>query len=304
VDHDQNFKNLVLDYPREAIAFFAEAEARNITPDVRITPVREEQLKERLGERFRELDVPLFVEWPDGRRGALVFIIEEESDPKRFSIHRLVHYCTDISELLSTLRVVPVVVFLRGSPNHRSLSLGGDHDTYLSFHYLSIELSILPYQRYRDSTNIVVRLNLPNMRYAPEEKVEVYAAAVRGLASLEPDPERQRKYADFVDVYTALDDTERQRYEREYPDEAQIMSSFSHRFREEGMQKGMQEGMQEGMQKGMQQGEALALLRQMRRKFGDVPDTARRRVEAADADTLLEWLDRILTAKSIDDVIH
>jgi hypothetical protein len=30
--------------------------------------MRGEQLKERLGERCRELDVPLLVEWPDGRR--------------------------------------------------------------------------------------------------------------------------------------------------------------------------------------------------------------------------------------------
>ena len=28
--HDQNFKNLILDYPREAIALFAAAEARAI----------------------------------------------------------------------------------------------------------------------------------------------------------------------------------------------------------------------------------------------------------------------------------
>jgi hypothetical protein len=59
MDHDQNFKNLVLDYPRQALAFFAVSEAQHLTPEVRITPVREEQLKERLGERFRELDIPL-----------------------------------------------------------------------------------------------------------------------------------------------------------------------------------------------------------------------------------------------------
>jgi hypothetical protein len=59
MDHDQNFKNLVLDYPRQALAFFAASEAQHLTPEVRITPVREEQLKERLGERFRELDIPL-----------------------------------------------------------------------------------------------------------------------------------------------------------------------------------------------------------------------------------------------------
>lgn len=70
MSHDQHFKNLVLDYPREALAFFAAAEAQQLTPEVRITPVREEQLKERLGERFRELDIPLLVETkpPSGPR--------------------------------------------------------------------------------------------------------------------------------------------------------------------------------------------------------------------------------------------
>jgi len=66
--HDQNFKNLILDYPRQALEFFAEQEAVGLDQQVRITPIRQEQLKERLGDRFRELDVPLLVEWPDGRR--------------------------------------------------------------------------------------------------------------------------------------------------------------------------------------------------------------------------------------------
>ena len=65
--HDQNFKNLILDYPRQALAFFAEAEALDLPSEVRITPVRQEQLQERLGERFCELDTPLLVEWPKGQ---------------------------------------------------------------------------------------------------------------------------------------------------------------------------------------------------------------------------------------------
>ncbi|WP_211090132.1 hypothetical protein [Pseudothauera nasutitermitis] len=99
VSHDQNFKNLILDYPRQALAFFAPGEAGGIDDSVRITPIRQEQLKSRLGDRFHELDVPLLVEWPDGRREALLFLFEEESDPARFSIHRLGRYCLDLAEL-------------------------------------------------------------------------------------------------------------------------------------------------------------------------------------------------------------
>jgi hypothetical protein len=288
MSHDQNFKNLILDYPRQALAFLAEAEARRITPEVRITPIRQEQLQERLGERFRELDVPLLVEWPTGERAALLFVIEEESDPRRFSLLRLAHYCLDIAELAGTRRVVPVVVFLRGGPTERMLELGGDAETYLHFHFISVELAAIPYRRYRDSDNLVARLNLPNMRYDPAERVDVYAAAVRGLASLEPDPERQLKYADFIDIYSVLDDNERQRYESEYPAEARAVSTYFQMARQEGRQ----------------EGEALVLLRQIRLKFGAIPDEARRRIEQADADTLLVWSERVLTADRIDDIIH
>jgi hypothetical protein len=41
--HDQSFKNLILDYPREALAFFAAEEAAALDPAVRVVPLRQEQ---------------------------------------------------------------------------------------------------------------------------------------------------------------------------------------------------------------------------------------------------------------------
>ena len=94
---------------------------------MRIVPVREEQLKENLCNSHRELDTPLLVEWPDGRRAALLFAFEEETQPRRFSVHRLAHYCLDLAELFETDRVVPVVIFLHAGSFARELHLGGDH---------------------------------------------------------------------------------------------------------------------------------------------------------------------------------
>ena len=124
MSHDQNFKNLILDYSRQALEFFAPAEAAVIPPTARIVPVRQEQLQERLGERFRELDTPLLVEWPDGSQEAILFVLEEESDPRRFSIRRLAHYCLDLSELIGIDRIVPVVIFLRPGNYPLELRLG------------------------------------------------------------------------------------------------------------------------------------------------------------------------------------
>ena len=304
MNHDQNFKNLILDYPREALAFFAAEESAGVDASARIIPIREEQLKERLGERFRELDVPLLVEWSDGRREAILFVLEEETDPARFSIHRLAHYCLDLAELFETERVVPVVIFLRGDIPQRELILGGDRHDYLTFRYLHCALATLPFDQHRDSDNLVVRLNLPNMRYAPGRRIEVYAQAVRGLADLEADPEKRLKYLDYIDIYTNLSDTERERYEREYPTEAEIMMTFTERVRQQSEQIGEQRGELRGERRGEQKGEARLLLRLVGLKYGEVPDDTRRRIEAADAETLLIWSDRILTAECIDDIFR
>ena len=45
------------------------------------------------------------------------------------------------------------------------------------------------------------------------------------------------------------------------------------------------------------------LVRLFERKFGPLAEHHRRRLEQADAEILLEWGDRMLTADSIDDVL-
>ncbi len=63
ITHDQNFKNLILDYPLDALEFFAAEEAKHISADTRVIPIRQEQLKDRLGDHFHELDTPVLVEY-------------------------------------------------------------------------------------------------------------------------------------------------------------------------------------------------------------------------------------------------
>ena len=216
MNHDQNFKNLILDYPHAALAFFAGKEGADLPKTVRILPIRQEQLQERLGERFRELDIPLLVEWPDGRREVMLFVLEEETDPKRFSVYRLAHYCLDLAELVGTDRVVPVVIFLQPGRFRRDPDLHGRHASYLRFSFIACELAAFPAERYFTSTNIVARLNLLNMRYDPTQRVEVYARAQDGLAELESDPEKCLKYADFSEAYANLSEDEWVCYCEEY----------------------------------------------------------------------------------------
>jgi hypothetical protein len=293
--HDQNFKNLILDYPVQALELFSPEEAACLDDSVRILPLRQEQLKERLGDRFRELDVPLLAEWPDGRREALLFVLEEETNPKRFSIHRLAHYCLDLAELCQTERVVPVVIFLNTSGREPTdLYLGSERHTYLSFHYLRCALPELKAEDYWHSNNLIARLCLSLMSWTQSQKFEVYARATQGLTTLEPDPEKQLKYLDFIDIYSALDDNEMAQYQQQYPQETTTMASLSERLRAEGMEKGMERGLHQGVEG--------TLRKLIQLKFGHLPEWANDRLLQATDEQLDQWVTNILSAEQLEDL--
>jgi len=297
--HDQNFKNLILDYPRQALQFFAPEEAVDIDESVVITPIRQEQLKNRLGDRFFELDVPLKVEWPDGRRAAMLFLLEEETDPARFSIHRLAVYCASLAEPMETDRVVPIVIFLRaGKRLRRELALGGDRLTFLSFRYIACVLPEMPAEQHKDSANIVARITLPTMQYIREQVIDVVAWALRGLDALEPDGEKRLKYSGFIDTYSHLEDNERQLFAQRYPREEKTMTTYAQTY----AQRAMAEGIQQGMQQGRQEGEAAVLLRLLVRRFGPLGEAITERVRGASPAELERWADNILDARTLDEV--
>ena len=95
---------------------------------------------------------------------------------------------------------------------------------------------------YYNSDNIVARLNLPNMAYPPEDRLEMYLAAQTGLARLETSPEKQRKYADFIDFYADLSEEEVTLYRDRYLSEKGDIMGLASVLRKEGRDEGMQMG--------------------------------------------------------------
>ena len=64
------------------------------------------------------------------------------------------------------------------------------------------------------------------------------------------------------------------------------------------------EGMEEGRQEGRQEGERAMLLRQLQRRFGDVPLRIRKKIAKADLFTLETWGLQILDAQALDDIFE
>lgn len=84
--------------------------------------------------------------------------------------------------------------------------------------------------------------------------------------------------------------------------EAQAIARGVQQGIQQGMQQGMQRGIQQGVQQGMQLGEALLLQRLLTRRFGELSAAQQARLAAATPAQLEIWGDRVLDARSLDEV--
>ncbi len=80
------------------------------------------------------------------------------------------------------------------------------------------------------------------------------------------------------------------------------MAEGAKKGHDEGRKKGHDEGRKKGLDEGLKKGRGEMLLRQLRRKFGEVSANAAERVSAAGIDQLDEWGERVLDAESLDEV--
>ena len=64
------------------------------------------------------------------------------------------------------------------------------------------------------------------MQFTDEQKIEVYAQAIKGLLALEPDWDKRAKYIEFIDIYAGLTDNELRRFQQQYPEVNDTMAGF------------------------------------------------------------------------------
>lgn len=302
MSHDQRFKDLIVDYPRDALRLFAPAEAGDLPDDVAIRPVRQEKLSERFGDARRFLDVPLEVRFPSGQREAIAFVIEEETVARFFDPTRLGHYLLDLARLLNTTRVAAVVIFLRGPPSTLEFTLGTERMSYLSLTWHSCVLPQRDAHDWEHSDNLVARLNLLNMRHRPDERLRLYGASLEGLVRFEPRPRMRAKYNDFIDAYACLTEDEMLRFEDEELSRREDASMEYWQVRQQQLR---QEGVLLGREEGREEGRVEVLLGVLGTRGFELSPEMRQRLESErDPARLVQWTIRAVSASSVDEVFN
>ena len=313
ISHDQYFKSLITQYPRQALALFDPARFASLDDSVVITPLRQELPPDRLGERFFELDIPLEVRWPDGSRETVVILIEHQTIPSRFRIKKLLTYYVNLSEVLHTDIITPIVIFLRdGRDIPVRLDMGPLDRRHAFFDYIPV---ILPRWRaieHLGTDNVVEQVLLTTMSRKDQDKVFILGQAIKALLRLEKNIDNQLNFERFIRTYAPLDAEEERRYNEIYSDEVahmmsvreEVISSVREELEARGRLIGREEGIQIGEKLGAVNGQRQTLARQLVRRFGPLDPATERRLAEAGAEQLDYWTDAILTAGSLEEVFR
>ena len=301
ISHDQYFKSLITQYPRQALALFYPGRPALLDDCVIITPLRQELSAERLGERFHELDIPLEIRWPDGRRKAIIIMIEQQTIPSRFRIKKMAIYYLKLSELCRTDEIIPITIFLRRGHNIPDrLDMGVDDDRFMHFRYVSVVLSDWQAIDHIGTDNVVEQVLLTTMSRKGQDKIDIVGKAIHNLIRLEKDIDNVLNFEKFIRTYAPLDEEEERRYKERYAQEDAHMMSV----REELERKGRQIGWKEGREEGRKEGIRHTLITLLTARFGAPSTTLTARVNAASHEQLLRWTVAVMTASTPEDVFR
>lgn len=282
--HDQNFKNLFLDFPKEALEWFLPETLQKWGSVHHVEFLRQEPKKRKLSDAHLILDMPILFTFQAHQ--LLLWLVEFQEDKTKFSIYKLLRYVTDLMEAHPEALVIPTVLFTERTEWKkdvlRQLDAKLEPQVFLHFEYVFVKLFDYNARDFYNSRNPIIKILLPKMKYTPEERWDVIKQAYTGLFQL-ASLELFEKYIDFIDVYAEVREDERQVICQELQQHEETIMIAQY-IRNEGKQ----EGLREGLREGLCEGNIKLLSRQFARKYRRVPEDFAAMLEGLNVEDYLE----------------
>jgi flagellar biosynthesis/type III secretory pathway protein FliH len=113
-------------------------------------------------------------------------------------------------------------------------------------------------------------------------------------------PKRLREYIDMLEILSDNRDLKSEIKEAENMlSQVRVERLPSYEL---GMERGIEQGLEQGKVLGAGEGQARMLLKQLRARFGELPDEIVVMVQAADTEQLELWGERILSAGTLEEI--
>ena len=214
--HDHNFKNLFMDFPKEALEFFLPEVLKKMGQIKHIEFDRQEPKKHHLKEPHVSLDFPIIFHFE--QESIVLWLVEFQEDKSKFSIYKLLKYTADKMEAYPDYTIVPTVLFTDKKKWRKNVQTSIESKLFdrmfVHFEYVFIKLYEYNARDYFHVQNPLVKILLPKMCYTSGERWEVIRQAYIGLFQL-VSIDLFSKYSYFIDVYSEMDEKEKKRIENE-----------------------------------------------------------------------------------------
>ena len=267
------------------------------------------------------LDKQAFTDWPQGDRREMDLLVEAptKEDGTRILIHveieaearadmadRFWRYYMQL-RLRHSLSIVPVLTNLKGGrPGaHYELLLEGFEELETArFRYRVFNLSGCRAEEYLALPEPLAWALAALMRRGRWSRAEHKIECLRRIAGADLSGSQRWLLGNWVETYLQLDERETMEYARlcelTVNQEVRDMEmTWAERMEEKYTQKGLEKGFEKGRLEGMRQ----IVLQLLGRRFGAVPETVRRKVEAIEESAPLSDLtNKVLDARSIEEL--
>jgi predicted transposase YdaD len=310
MDHDRLFKELLTTFFVEFVELFYPRLAAYLDADS-VTFLDKELFTDLTQGERHEADLVVRANFRDQ---PLCFLIHVETQARAEAgfPRRMFSYFARLHER-HDLPVYPIAVFSYDQPQRP------EPDAYrvafadlevLSFRFRALQLNQLDWEDFVDRTNPIAAALMARMRMAPIDRPRVKLACLRMLARLQLDPARRALISGFADNYLRLTMGEKETFGAELeaidPHEREevmeIVTSWMEEGIEKGMERGREEGMERGMEKGREEGERALVLRQLRKRLGDLDRAAESRIGSLSLERLGELGEALLDFVEPDDL--
>jgi hypothetical protein len=250
--HDQAVKNLIKDYPSEALEFLAQdvVAAHGLPVDIEFldTAVSKDDAAEP--GPGQTMDLAIRYVFADGQ-GVLFVLVEHWSSADKLDLLRTARYYLDLCRRFPQDEILPIALVDDNRPRELAdtIERGAQGVAHLRFQTRIVQVPALDLERFRGTANRVALSFFPNMRGAldPIERVLHVALAFRACS----DAQGTRKFFALWVVEAGLGIEQQRELDRRLKE--MDMPEIIEWWVQEGLEKGREDGLQQGLEQGLRQ---------------------------------------------------
>lgn len=254
---DQIIKNLVLDYPADALEFIKPEVFERYGRPVKIDFNIQEIKKHSHFDRSMKNDIAVTYTFADAKRVILV-LIEHWSDKSKFDIYRFAHYVIDLARKFSDVEILPVALFTDRSENwtkqpEHEIRVHCLDDVYLHFKYRLIRMKDHEAAKYIETKNRFIAVLRAAMKHEIQNKIALAVELIKCYNDTENDVNTFEKNMDAIDFFLEIRLGDREKILEKLEEKEETVRLGSE-LRKRGYDKGVAEGRIEGLRLGREEG--------------------------------------------------